>query len=146
MNQWLWKHLVAAGYDVSAAIDGCVTDFDQLDPDDQRRVIRAGLRGLLAEMSKRQKLTIPNGRTVQMPLFAAVKDGERWVRVSYLAANLDQLRQLVAREGSRIRRNGERLRRMRKDLALYESHPEAVSLEAVWLAEAVEYRIDEKAA
>jgi hypothetical protein len=145
VNQWLRRRLLAAGFDVSSSLDACVADFAELEEADQRKVIRAGFRTLLASVVKSEKLTIPNGRNVQLPLFASVLDEDRWVRVSYLLVDLEQLRQLVDREGSRIKRNGERLRRMKKDLALYEQHPDAPNLEAVWLAEHVEYRLEQAA-
>ncbi len=141
MDQFLTKHLIAAGYDVSAALNGCVDDADQLDDADFRRVVRSGMRALLSALVKRRKVTIPNGHTVQLPLFAAVKDGERWMRVSYLLADMEQLGQMLERERARHRRTTDRVERMARDLDLYRKHPDLPNVEAVWQAEGIVYRL-----
>lgn len=145
MKTWLWKHLLAAEYDVSAAINGCVADYDDLAADDQQRVKRTGLRVLLAEMVKGRTLTIENGHTDQLPLFASIEDNGHFYRIGYHQATLDQLRQMQSRESMRQRRSNEKLERLAVDIGMYERHPGLSTLQAVWDAEHVEYRIDEAA-
>lgn len=149
MKQWLMKQIVAAGYDVSAAIDRALDDLDALSPIEHRIVDRAGLTKLIGAEMKRAKLLIPKngGPAEQMPLFASVPGADgRLMRVSYLRLSLVQLEALFKRERRSSRRLTARAARLRHDLGLYQRHAEMPNLQAVWDAEHVTYTLDEQAA
>lgn len=148
MKQWLMKQILAAEYDVSAAIDRAVNAVDELDETEHRVVIRTGLTKLIAQEMRRAKLNIAKngGPAEQMPLFASIpgEDG-RLVRVSYLHLTLAQLGALYERERRSARRLTARTARLRHDLALYKQHAEMPNLQAVWDTEHVTYVLDKAA-
>lgn len=148
MRQWIWKQIVASGYDVSAAIDRGLDDMGGLGGTEHRMVDRAGLTKLIGAEMRRAKLLIAKngGPAEQMPLFAAVPgEGGRLMRVSYLHLSLGQLTALYERERRSARRLSARTARLRHDLALYRQHEDMPTLQAVWDAEHVAYVLDEAA-
>jgi hypothetical protein len=148
VRQWIWKQIVASGYDVSAAINRGLDDMDGLDETEHRMVDRAGLTKLIGAEMRRAKLLIEKngGPAEQMPLFASVPgtDG-RLMRVNYLHLSLPQLTTLFERERKSARRLSDRTARLRHDLALFRRHKDLPNVQAVWDMEHVEYRLDEAA-
>ena len=147
MREGAWKQIVAAGYDTGAAIDRGAADFAALEPMVQQAVIRAGVGRIITSEAKRQRLLIPEngGPAEQMPLFAAVQVQGRWLRVSYLRADLAQLTALYEREKKSAKRTTRRVARLRHDLGLYRKHPDLPSLLDVWHEEHVEFRMADAA-
>lgn len=144
MKQWLRKQLIAAEYDTGAAIDRAMAARDELDPIEHELVDRAGLGRLITDVAKASRLHIPKngGPAESMPLFAAVEQDGRWLRVSYLRANFDQLSALYERERKSAKRQTNRVARLRHDVQLYRQHRDMPTLQDVWAAEHVEFRLD----
>ena len=148
MKQWLMKQILAAEYDVTAAIDRALDSLDELDETEHRVVDRTGLTKLIASEIRKAKISIAKngGPAEQMPLFAAVPgESGRLMRVSYLRLSLPQLTALYERERRSARRLSARTARLRHDLALYRQHETMPTLRDVWDAEHVAYVLDEAA-
>lgn len=148
MKSWAWKHLVAANYDTTDAINRAHADIAALTDLEHREIDRIGVARVIAREVKRNRLLIPanGGPADQLPLFAAVKDeAGRWMRVSYLLCNFDQLNALYLRESARAGNASRRVQRLGHDLELYAAHKDLPNLEAVWQAEHVEFRLEEAA-
>lgn len=147
MKQWLWKQIIAAEYDTSAAIDRAMRSRGELDRTEHELIDRAGLGRLINDAVKASRLHIPKngGPAESMPLFAAVEQDGRWLRVSYLQQTLAQLESLYAREKKSTKRRSDRVARLRYDLALYRKHADLPTLQAAWDIEGVEYRLDHAA-
>lgn len=149
IREWAWKQIVSAEYSTTEAIERGVKAFEALDPMLRQQLVRLGVgRAITDEAKRHAKLLIPKngGPAEQMPLFAAVQLDGKWMRVSYLRADYEQLRALHERERKAAGRMTRRVRRLRYDLGLYSQHRDLPSLQAVWDAEHVSYALDEKAA
>lgn len=144
MRDWLLSHLDETAGDVEEATASCLADFADLDEKSQRQVIRVGLRACLADAAKAQKVTVKNADRPddQLPLWASVLTNGRWTRISYLRFNRSQLREARRAEAERQQVSAERLVRMDIDIELYDRHADLPDVEAVYLAEGVEFRVE----
>lgn len=143
MRDWLIGHLEQCGGDVETATAACLDDFAQLEPPEQRSIIRAGLRAYLATAVKRTKLIVKNGENDdQLAVWASVLTNGRWTRMNHLRLTFPQLLQRRRNLAEQHKISSDQLTRLDIDIDLYARHTELPDVEAVYQAEGVEYRVE----
>lgn len=143
MLPWLWELFSKLDFDTTETLNAAVDTFDEREETHRRSVIRRGYAGLVADMAKETRLLVGrNGKSDQLPLFAAVQVDGHWLRVQYHHQSLNQLSATYERELKLKIRSDAITRRLAADLVMYQRHPELPELIDVWQTEGVEFRIE----